>query len=200
MPSGTVPDVPEPVPEQAELCLPRWVSEFDGQPIRNWEDDTEARPGTDPEHVAAILDSFRHQNRTGWVQGWVILRLYPEICWAAGLAPLTNRQLLLALGKMLRKAKRRLNGGRPVTCYFVPAEPENVACVAERAPRRAAVARDNVLPLPTARRSGAATQSLKSQAVTSRGGKPRKGGGPRIFGAVPAGAFVSGPASAGASA
>lgn len=193
--SGTVPEVPEHVPEHvgvaSHLCLPKWVKEFDGQPVKLWDDDTRARFGTDPEHVAAVLSSFREQNRIGWVQGWVILQVYPEICWLSGLEPLTNRQLLIALSKALQKAKRRINGGNPVTCYFVPEHPEKVACVAEQAPERAAVARGNILHLPADRRGRSATSKRNSA-------KARKGGG-RAFDGLPADAFVRRPVSAGAS-
>jgi hypothetical protein len=112
--------VPDRAP--AQILLPEW-----DQGLEPWEPPTEPQRDVEPsEHVRIVVMSLQEAGRTGYVPGYYICRVYPEWAWMANVAPLTRRQLEIALSAALPKAKKRTATGALLAHYLIP-EPKRPA-------------------------------------------------------------------------
>ena len=72
------------------------------------------------EHVRIVVSSLQEAQQTGFIAGWFICRIYPELAWIANVVPLTKRQLEIALSVELPKQKKRLETGGLLAHYLIP--------------------------------------------------------------------------------
>ena len=111
-------------------------------------------------HVDALVAMFQHEGRTGLVPHWDLTSLYPECAWMHGFEQLTERQLQLALGKVLAKERHDVldddgNSVRTI-CYVIPAP------AWANPPQTQSAAAGNVVPMRTkARRQAKASLSAE---------------------------------------
>jgi len=83
--------------------------------------------------VVAIVEALQDEGRTGVVLRRDILRLYPEHCWMLGFEPLGENAFLEALGRHVKRVRRK-NGGTKTTAYVIPDEPLVVAAASKKNP------------------------------------------------------------------